>query len=210
MLPQEMQSVGDRILLHHTPTWWIAEFRGPVGESVKAIAGADSVRTGFNGCVPGPVVRQAIALLNPSAEVSLSGAAGIAQRQPTRQDKKPKASPIAPSTPRDGAERILGLAAEVARKHAELERAIDIKKSCGLLVACSYLREKGWSFEAAHLGVLELLPRVSETPSTRERPKPRRKLAARTFEGQSIKRTVVLIAAIAAALASPIAFANCP
>jgi hypothetical protein len=170
MVPKEVQSLVDQIILHHTPTWWIAEFRGPVAEDVKVIAGSDTVPTGFNGCIPGPVVCQAIALLNPNAEVSLSGAAAIAQPRSTKQDTKPEASPVAHSSPRDGAERILGLAAEVARKHSALERAMSIKKSFGLLVACSYLTAKGWSFEAAQLALLEFLPRNLEASLARKRP----------------------------------------
>jgi hypothetical protein len=39
---------------------------------------------------------------------------------------------------------------EEGRVRLVLERAIKLKRRFGLLVACSYLREHGWNFEAAH------------------------------------------------------------
>jgi hypothetical protein len=176
---EEVQSLINRILLHYTPMWWIAEFRGPVAEEIKTIFGINMVPTGFNGCVPGPVVCQAMALLNPNAEVTLAGAVADAkssQVAPVRAlpqaQKQPDTSAIRSAVPETWSEAVRTFAAEVVGKHypdapaqpvtavepsgAEKERhsaakrAMKIKKALGLLVACSYLREKGWSFEAAH------------------------------------------------------------
>ena len=68
----EGQGEPDQILMHHTSAWWIAEFRGPVGRRMRAISGADTVLTGFNGHIPAAVVCQAIAMLNPSAKVAVA------------------------------------------------------------------------------------------------------------------------------------------
>src|SRR5688572_28455178 len=166
----ETPALTDHIILHHTPRCWMAEFRGPVARAMAAIAGADIVPTGFNGHVPGTVVCSAIALLNPDAEVSLAEAAAarapltLAKPQPQAMAQaQPTAS--LPTTPAS-CDRTLRLAAEVIGKylpgnpgetpkttkalHPTLKRALKIRRALGLIVACSYLRERGWSFEAAH------------------------------------------------------------
>lgn len=177
-----MQSLIDRIILHHTAMWWIAEFRGPIAEEIKAISGADTVPTGFNGCLPGPVVCQVIALLNPNAEVKLAGAVAHSESThlapvralPKAQKQPDESASRSSAAPETSSEAVLCPAAEVVGEHyrealAEtatafkrcsadkerqvrftVERAKKIKKALGLLVACSYLREKGWSFEAAY------------------------------------------------------------
>jgi hypothetical protein len=194
MIVENSQPPAERIILHHTPSCWIAEFRGAVGLEMAAIAGADTLPTGFNGHIPAAVVCRAIALLNPEAEVSLAEAAGteprpmVATGAPARallralEQPQPKAAVAEPEpAPCDPA---LRLAAQVIAKHvgaapapakpsaqdrerrATLERAIKIKKGLGLMVACSYLKERGWSFEAAHQALLETAPRKVESGRT--------------------------------------------
>lgn len=196
----------DRIVLHHTPAWWMAEFFGSVAQQVSAIAGVDMVPTGFNGCVPGTVVRQAIEYLNPNTEVKLAEPADVIRAdsgkvkstvapekkssiqaiQPVAaviaaaaaasllEDPQLQATPSTASTAAAKSNTTLALASEVIGKslgapakashhgnvdkehkaRATLDRAMKIKEEFGLLVACSYLREKGWSFEAAHRTLL--------------------------------------------------------
>lgn len=193
----------DRIVLHYTPAWWMAEFFGSVARQVRAIAGVDMVPTGFNGCVPGTVVRQAIELLNPNTEVKLAEPADVMRADPSKVTAAPEKSsipatpPVAaaiaaaavasslenrraqttPSTASTAAAKsnaALALASEVIGKclgaratasdqdsaenehktRTMLDRAMKIREELGMLVACSYLREKGWSFEAAHRALL--------------------------------------------------------
>ncbi len=137
-------AVPELVVLHHTPAWWIAEFRGSVASRVKAIAGSSTVTTGFNGHVPGTVVRSAIAALNPGAEVMLAQA----EHNP------------APATPKD---EMLALAADVVRNEnhsqaADLDRARRIRRGFGTLAACSFLRDRGWSFEAAYGALVSSKP----------------------------------------------------
>jgi hypothetical protein len=145
-------AAGDLVILHHTPAWWIAEFRGAVAQRVKAITGASTVVTGFNGHVPGSVVCKAIALLNPNAEVVLAQAG-----------EEPHAKKAAPEEPN----ALLAIAADVVancrpsrageapQARADAQRARRIRRSLGMMAACSYLRDRGWSFDSAHRMLLE-------------------------------------------------------
>jgi len=174
----EGQVEPDQILMHHTCAWWVAEFRGPVGRRMRAISGADTVLTGFNGHIPAAVVCQAIAMLNPTANVAVAEPphAPVA-KQPSARNAEVVQLPAKPGDP------LLGFAADVVgqfysepghraretpapkaptaalveegRVRLALERAIKLKRRFGLLVACSYLREQGWSFEAAHRILLQ-------------------------------------------------------
>jgi hypothetical protein len=173
----------DEVVLHHTPTWWVAEFRGPLAQRMSTLAGGDTVVTGFNGNIPAEVVCQAMETLNPSAKVRLAHGS---DRQ-TKPGGKP--APLAPSPkppvakvpdPSSGEDdELRKLAAEiVARAHRNardgqlraapatdvdageaIHRASKLKRHFGLLVACSYLRERGWTFEDAHRALLQGAPR---------------------------------------------------
>jgi hypothetical protein len=192
MKASEQQHQADQVLMHHTPAWWIAEFRGPIGRQMREAAGSDTLLTGFNGHIPAEVVCQAIAILNPDAQVSLaeSVASAAARPQPaspsapqpasqpaasqpappaSRPASPPAAKPPAPARP---AAHLSDLAAEVVnnfkpaapgpakaepapaaakapRDDSHIDRALKIKSRFGMLVACSYLREKGWTLEEA-------------------------------------------------------------
>lgn len=162
MKTSEQQHQADQVLMHHTPAWWIAEFRGPLGHQMREAAGTDTVLTGFNGHVPAEVVCQAIAILNPDAQVSVAESVASAAARP---------QPAAPSASQPAARaRLSDLAAEVVNTFKpagpaeagpapapakappvcpHVARALKIKSRFGILVACSYLREKGWTFEEA-------------------------------------------------------------
>jgi hypothetical protein len=177
----------DQVLMHHTSAWWVAEFRGPVGRRMRALAGADTVLTGFNGHIPAAVVCQAIAMLNPSAHVTVAEPANVpVAKRPSVGNSC--AAPVAETPQRR--EPLLEFAADVVgRFHSEakpkaseapapkprtaavleegrvrlaIERAIKLKRRFGLLVACSYLREQGWNFELAHRILVQADPRKAE------------------------------------------------
>lgn len=187
MTPKQ-PGIKDRVILHHTHAWWIAEFHGPIAAQMRATWGGDTVLTGFNGHIPAPVVCSAIALLNPSAEVALAeqaqDAAPAAAREPARPAPPQPGRADTPASmahsfwracfvrasQKAAAGRDAGLAAaaEVVNKHQRavaeetnparrlaIERAMKLKRSLGLMVACSYLKEQGWSFEAAHRALLQ-------------------------------------------------------
>jgi hypothetical protein len=166
----EGQGEPDQILMHHTSSWWVAEFRGPVGRRMRAISGADTVLTGFNGHIPAAVVCQAIAMLNPTAKVAVAEPP-LAPAAKLPSARNAGAAPVAETPqPRDA---LHDCAADVVGKfHGEpkpeghvrraIERAIKLKRRFGLLVACSYLREQGWNFEAAHRILVQADPRKPE------------------------------------------------
>lgn len=186
MTAAKTDALSDQVILHHTPTWWIAEFRGSIAGQLRASCGTDTVTTGFNGHIPGSVVCTAIALLNPNAEVLLAEpAAEVPVNRPARPASTPETPAAAPAarTPAHAfwkacfsratqkaasADPALGLAAEVVGEHRQatkpqktgaervvIERATKLKRTLGLMVACSYLKEQGWSFEAAHRALLQ-------------------------------------------------------
>jgi hypothetical protein len=171
----------DEVVLHHTPTWWVAEFRGPLAERMGALAGGDTVVTGFNGYIPAAVVCQAMETLNPSAKVRLAHGA---ERQtnpggrPAHATPSPK--PHIATVPDDSTkehDELRKLAAEIvarSQRNAQqraapaiqdvdarktIHRASKLKRHFGLLVACSYLRERGWTFEDAYRTLLHGAPR---------------------------------------------------
>jgi hypothetical protein len=183
---------NDLVILHHTPAWWIAEFRGTVAQRVKAIAGASTVVTGFNGHVPGSVVCKAIAMLNPNAEVMLARAEELPQakkaideapevKQATDELFAVAADVVGYSRPRAGEalqvreeprerqvreeprERQVREEPRERQEQADIERARGIRRRLGTMAACSYLRDRGWSFEAAHQLLLQ--PRTASTAS---------------------------------------------
>lgn len=151
------QPQRDGIVLHHTPDVWLAEFRGPIGEQITALCGTDTVRTGFSGHLPRAVVCSAMALLNPNAAVTVA--------EPGTVSAAPPCVPAAPARKSD--DPVLDMAEQVVREacgeRPALEQALRIKKSLGLMVACSYLRERGWTFEAAHEALLRKA--VRKTPA---------------------------------------------
>lgn len=157
-----------QVILHHTTACWMAEFRGAVGDEMKAMAGADIVPTGFNGHVPGPVVRQAIALLNPDSTVTIAGDASA--EAPALIVEKTAALPTGRPSP--GA--IKDLVAKERRPSPHVERALQIRKSLGIVVASRYLKRRGWTFEAAHRVLLQTWPRKLEAcmPDPEEIPPP--------------------------------------
>jgi hypothetical protein len=186
----EKSAAVDHIILHHTPHCWIAEFRGAVGRELAAIAGVDTLPTGFNGHVPGTVVCQAIAILNPDAEVILADAATeprplVATGAPAHAFSQVlHDAQASPSSPKSQTSDPLSLAAEIVRKYlpakpaeapkpapvadvdpganahrATIARARKIRHSLGLIVACSFLKERGWSVEAAHRALVQAEPR---------------------------------------------------
>lgn len=272
MLAQQISPPKEVIILRHTPAHWLAEFVGPAADQMRSVYGSAEVPTGFNGCVPAQVVRQAMATLNPNAELvieerasgekqaaaplsldftmppgiapgspaekqpaapsnphdsrasaldraaqvvgqhSREAAASAAQVQPPRCDQSldftipPVNAPTppvekqraAPPSVRDSRSSALDLAAQVVGQrgreaaagpaqvrslgtaaraaanvapaatnvapaitpnlhdekqrlaHAALKRAATLRKELGMLVACSYLKEQGWTVEAAH------------------------------------------------------------
>jgi hypothetical protein len=169
---------ADQVLMYHTPAWWIAEFRGPIGEQMRAMAGSDTVQTGFNGHIPAAVVCQAIAMLNPGADVGVAESVATAATRPVPPAPSPE--PVAPAARKPQASAsMLDIAADVigtfksaaaapaaTPKAPEgsrtVERALKIKQRFGLLVACSYLREQGWTFDAARGILLQALPKKPE------------------------------------------------
>jgi hypothetical protein len=91
------------------------------------------------------------------ARVSNASVAPVADKAPPRvpgfdlaadvvgkfhRERQPKASEAPAKTTQ--------AVSEEGRVRRALERAMTIKRRFGLLVACSYLREQGWNFEAAH------------------------------------------------------------
>jgi hypothetical protein len=163
LIREELQS--DQVVMHHTAAWWLAEFRGPVGRQMKEMVGADTVQTGFNGHIPAAVVCQAIALLNPNAKVTLAGQAAaelpsvsgpvldFAADVVGKFHGRPKPRASETPAPKPQAAR------EEGRVRMAIGRAIKLKRRFGLLVACSYLREQGWDFDAAHRILLQADPR---------------------------------------------------
>ena len=172
----EQQPQADQVLMHHTPAWWIAEFRGPIGNQMREMAGCDTVMTGFNGHIPAAVVCQAIAMLNPSARVSVVESSAGTRAEPPAPASPPADAPLTSRSMLDIAADVVGTfapaapapapkakaAPKIADVRPAIERAMKIKQRFGLLVACSYLREQGWSFEAAHRILHETLPRERE------------------------------------------------
>jgi hypothetical protein len=142
------------VILHHTPTCWLAEFRGPIAEDMKDSVGSETVPTGFNGHVPACVVRQAIALLNPDASVTVAGA-------PTSAALVPAPIPVKTSGRKRRQESPAPMEAE-RRISPHLERALKIRRSLGMVVASRYLKKRGWTFEAAHRVLLATWPRKLE------------------------------------------------
>jgi hypothetical protein len=127
------------------------------------------------------VVCQAIALLNPNAKVTLAGQAAPAAELPSVSDAGMAAvaqTPRARDAVLDFAADVVGKfhsqpkpkvsegpapkpqgALEEGRVRMAIGRAIKLKRRFGLLVACSYLREQGWNFDAAHRILLQADPR---------------------------------------------------
>jgi hypothetical protein len=177
MKSSEQRHQADQVLMHHTPTWWIAEFRGPIARQMREAAGTDTVQTGFNGHVPAEVVCRAIAILNPDAEVSVAESLASAAARPLPAPQPAAEAPAQPASKPAARTPISDLAAEVVNTFKgdpgpadagpvpskevqtaahHLERAMKIRSRFGMLVACSYLREKGWSFEEARRFLYEV------------------------------------------------------
>jgi hypothetical protein len=179
-----------QVILHHTPTCWLAEFRGPIADDMKDLVGSETVPTGFNGHVPAAVVRHAIALLNPDAAVTVAGAPAAASLALVpliaSEQSIPRAAPmdeflniaasvVAAATTKPRADVPAVAAGRPGRQKPErppmaaerpisphLERALKIRKSLGIVVASRYLKKRGWTFEAAHRILLATWPRKLE------------------------------------------------
>jgi hypothetical protein len=172
----------DEVVLHHTPTWWVAEFRGPLAERMRSLAGGDTVVTGFNGNIPAEVVCHAMETLNPSAKVRMAHSTDR-QTNPGVRTPQPLPKPPIATVPQDSTgedDELRKLAADIVARYQRnardaeqctvpatrevdageaIHRASKLKRHFGLLVACSYLRERGWTFEDAHRTLLQGEPR---------------------------------------------------
>jgi hypothetical protein len=167
-----------------TPTWWVAEFRGALAERMRSLAGGDTVVTGFNGNIPAEVVCHAMETLNPSAKVRMAHSTDR-RTNPTAKSVPvaPPPKQIVATVPQNSTgedDELRKLAADIVARYQRnardaeqctvpatqerdaeeaIHRASKLRRHFGLLVACSYLRERGWTFEDAHRTLLQGVPR---------------------------------------------------
>jgi hypothetical protein len=156
MNPSAQPRQTDQVLMHQTPAGWLAEFRGPLGAQMQAMAGTDTVLTCFHVETPAAVVCRAIAMLNPNARVSVAVSTAAASAARSTVDSAADLARTIDAVVRAPEAKA---PAKVPELRPAINRAMKIKRRFGLLVACSYLREQGWTFEAAHRTLQETLPR---------------------------------------------------
>lgn len=163
---------GDQVILHHTEKCWMAEFRGPIAREMTAMTGVDILPTGFSGHLPAVVVCSAIALLNANAEIKLADGTPDAQAKPGTAGLSGEApaptlvlaAQVVSKYARGGAAVPEEKRAEVEERRSTLKRAMKIRKGLGLMVACSYLKDRGWNTDAAYQALNQ--PVVPRKPVT--------------------------------------------